>query len=117
MASRFRVLVTTKHIISRKKVDLVKQAASEFPCAVLMKVGDDSGIMFAEGDGALEWLQAVKKLRFRNFKLRRKELISSAFLDLPPGKVIEYESVRELAKYLSRRLEFYEWWRIHMGYK
>lgn len=60
MAPLFRVLVTTKHIISRKKIELVKQAASDFPCAVLMKVGENSGIMFAEGKGALEWLKVVK---------------------------------------------------------
>ncbi|RKF53969.1 hypothetical protein OnM2_100017 [Erysiphe neolycopersici] len=113
----FRILVTTKHIISPKKIDLVKKAASDFQCAVLMKVGQNSGMMFAEGKEALKWLQVVKKLRFRNLKIQKKELVSSALLDLPPGKVIKYESVRELATFLSRRLELYEWWKIHMGYK
>ncbi|KAI6247502.1 hypothetical protein HI914_03844 [Erysiphe necator] len=117
MASIFRVLVKTDHMISRKKIDLVKKASQDFPCAVLLKVGGKPGMMFAEGEGAEKWLNVVKKLRYKGFRLQKKELVSSALLDLQPGKVIEFESVRDLAAFLSKRLELYEWWRTHMGYK
>ncbi|TQS33924.1 hypothetical protein Golomagni_05716 [Golovinomyces magnicellulatus] len=117
MSPIYRILVKTHHITSRKKIIALTAAAKKNSCSVILKVGDPPGIMLAEGEGALQWLKVVKKLRYKDYDLRKKELVETALLKLKPGQVLELNSVKELASFLGIREDLLEWWRVNMGYK
>ncbi|RKF80875.1 hypothetical protein GcM1_188001 [Golovinomyces cichoracearum] len=117
MTPIYRILVKTHHITSQKKIIALTAAAKTFSCSVLLKVGDPPGIMIAEGEDALQWLKAVKKLRYKDYCLRKKELVETSLLKLKPGQVLEFNSVKELASFLGAQGDLLEWWRVNMGYK
>lgn len=60
MALPHRVLIKTHHMTSRTKIQTITKAAKRLSCSVLLKVGDPPGIMLAEGEGALEWMETVR---------------------------------------------------------
>ena len=67
MAPIYRVLIKTHHMTSRKKILALTKAAKRLSCAVLLKTGGPPGIMLAEGEGALEWMEIVRVSNF-NYK-------------------------------------------------
>lgn len=48
---------------SRKKILVITKAAKRLSCSVLLKTGGPPGIMLAEGEGALEWMEVVRVSR------------------------------------------------------
>ena len=60
MAQIYRVLIKTHHMTSRKKILAITKAAKRLSCSVLLKTGGPPGIMLAEGEGALEWMEIVR---------------------------------------------------------
>jgi hypothetical protein len=60
MALPHRILIKTHHMTSRTKIQTITKAAKRLSCSVLLKVGDPPGIMLAEGQGALEWMEVVR---------------------------------------------------------
>jgi hypothetical protein len=45
---------------SRKKILVITKAAKSLSCSVLLKTGGPPGIMLAEGERALEWMEVVR---------------------------------------------------------
>jgi hypothetical protein len=119
---------------SRTKIYAITKAAKRLSCSVLLKVGDPPGIMLAEGQGALEWMEVVRvrpallgmlddhanakvqKLRYKDYQLLKKEAVEECRLGVPAGTVRELTSVKEFGAFLSRDDEIYRWWRVNMGY-
>ena len=58
----FNALIRTHHITSRKKVAVLKKAASTHGCRVLLRSGGSPGIMYVEGseNGVEQWVAAVQ---------------------------------------------------------
>ncbi|CCU75354.1 unnamed protein product [Blumeria hordei] len=117
MPSTFRILVQTHHMTSRRKIYALTKAAKSLGCGVILKVGRPPGIMLAEGERALQWLDLVKQLRYKDYRLLKKELIAQPLLDVPVGRVVEVTSVKELSTFLRTNTQLYEWWRLNMGFK
>lgn len=60
MASLYRILIKTHHMTSRKKILIITKAAKRLSCSVVLKTGGPPGIMVAEGEGAMEWMEVVR---------------------------------------------------------
>jgi hypothetical protein len=60
MASLHRILIKTHRMTSRKKILAITKAAKRLSCSVVLKTGGPPGIMMAEGNGALEWMEVVR---------------------------------------------------------
>lgn len=60
MASIYRVLIKTHHMTSRKKIFAITKAAKRLSCSVILKTGGPPGVMLAEGEEALEWMEIVR---------------------------------------------------------
>lgn len=101
---------------SRTKIQTITKAAKRLSCSVLLKIGDPPGIMLAEGEGALEWMETVRRLRYKDYQLLKKEAIKEYRLDVPIGSVKELTSMKDLGAFLSRDDQIYRWWRVNMGY-
>lgn len=58
----FNALIRTHHITSRKKVAILKKAASNHECYVLLRSGGSPGIMYVEGSerGVEQWVATVQ---------------------------------------------------------
>ncbi|EKD21639.1 hypothetical protein MBM_00752 [Drepanopeziza brunnea f. sp. 'multigermtubi' MB_m1] len=118
-----RILIRTHHMTSRKKILAITKAAQRFSCAVVLKTGrGPPGVMLAEGEGegAREWLEVVRKLRYKDFHLVKREVVlRRGLVGVEPGEVRELTSLRDLGALLQEEgnAEMYEWWRVHMGYK
>jgi len=63
MPPLYRVLIKTHHMTSRKKILTITKAAKRLSCSVILKTGGPPGIMLAEGEGALEWMEIVRVRR------------------------------------------------------
>ncbi|KAH6676247.1 hypothetical protein B0J14DRAFT_536554 [Halenospora varia] len=116
-----RILIKTHHMTSRKKIATITRAAKRLECAVVLKIGSPPGIMLCEGgEGeSREWEDVVRKLRYKDMRLMKRELISENKLvsvGLKNGEVMEIDSIKEYAKLLEKDLELYQWWRVAMGY-
>jgi hypothetical protein len=60
MASLHRILIKTHRMTSRKKILAITKAAKRLSCSVVLKTEGPPGIMMAEGNGALEWMEVVR---------------------------------------------------------
>jgi len=60
MALPYRILIKTHHMTSRTKIQTITKAAKRLSCSVLLKVGDPPGIMLAEGEEVVEWMEVVR---------------------------------------------------------
>lgn len=73
--------------------------------------------MVAEGVLAGDWLEVVRKLRYKDYQLMKREEVDKRGLDVEPGDVKELTSMKELGAFLEKNGGIYEWWRVGMGYK
>ncbi|KAG4421984.1 hypothetical protein IFR04_004843 [Cadophora malorum] len=112
-----RILIKTHHMTSRKKILTITKAAKRLSCSVLLKTGGPPGVMIAEGELAGDWLEVVRKLRYKDYQLMKREEVEKRGLDNEPGDVKELTSMKELGAFLDGNREIYEWWRVGMGYK
>ncbi|KAK0119683.1 hypothetical protein ONS95_011119 [Cadophora gregata] len=112
-----RILIKTHHMTSRKKILTITKAAKRLSCSVLLKTGGPPGVMVAEGELAGDWLEVVRKLRYKDYQLMKREDVGEKGLDVGPGDVKELTGMKELGAFLERNREIYEWWRVGMGYK
>ncbi|KAH8596015.1 hypothetical protein B0O99DRAFT_510689 [Bisporella sp. PMI_857] len=113
----YRILIKTHHMTSRKKIHNITKAAKQLSCRVLLKTGGPPGVMLAEGYGALEWMEVVRKLRYKDYRLLKKEYVESWRLPIDEGTVIELTSMKELGSFLAKDEELLRWWRVNMGYQ
>lgn len=62
----WNALIRTHHIISRKKVARLSQAAKTGKVYALLRVGSTPGLMYVEGDevGVTSWTAQVKVYSF-----------------------------------------------------
>ncbi|PBP25601.1 hypothetical protein BUE80_DR003451 [Diplocarpon rosae] len=118
MAALQRILIRTHHMTSRKKILTITKAAKRFSCAVLLKTGGPPGVMLAEGEGegAGEWLEVVRKLRYKDYHLLKREQVTTRGMAIDPGSVVELTSMKDLGAFLEGRKDVHAWWRLHMGY-
>jgi hypothetical protein len=72
MASIYRILIKTHHMTSRKKIFAITKAAKRLSCSVILKTGGPPGVMLAEGEEALEWMEIVRVSRNSMDDLERK---------------------------------------------
>jgi hypothetical protein len=56
----YRILIKTHHMTSRKKILAITKATKRLSCSVILKTGSRPGIMLAEGESALEWMEIVR---------------------------------------------------------
>ncbi|KAH7355123.1 hypothetical protein BKA65DRAFT_605109 [Rhexocercosporidium sp. MPI-PUGE-AT-0058] len=112
-----RILIKTHHMTSRKKILAITKAAKRLSCSVLLKTGGPPGVMIAEGALAGDWLEVVRKLRYKDYHLMKREEVERRGLDVEPGEVKELSSMKELGAFLEGSGEMLEWWRVGMGYK
>ncbi|EPE08944.1 hypothetical protein F503_04531 [Ophiostoma piceae UAMH 11346] len=118
----FNCLIRTHHITSRKKVQRVRRAASQFDVDwVLIRYGGSPGIMFGEAHDATaltEWVAAVKALRYKDFRCVIRPQPAPPTARGPPLLATgfsETEAVADFAKQMELRgLE--DWWKRGMGY-
>ncbi|CAL3962966.1 hypothetical protein PZA11_000028 [Diplocarpon coronariae] len=116
MAALQRILIRTHHMTSRKKILTITKAAKRFSCAVVLKTGGPPGVMLAEGEGAGEWLEVVRKLRYKDYHLLRREDVKARGMAIEPGSVVELTTMKDLGAFLEGSREMHTWWRVHMGY-
>jgi hypothetical protein len=69
MGSIHRILIKTHHMTSRKKILALCKAAKRLSCSVILKTGGPPGVMLAEGEGALEWMEVVRVNPFTLFSI------------------------------------------------
>ncbi|PVH82191.1 hypothetical protein DL98DRAFT_457217 [Cadophora sp. DSE1049] len=112
-----RILIKTHHMTSRKKILTIAKAAKRLSCSVLLKTEGPPGVMVAEGELAGDWLEVVRKLRYKDYQLMKREEVEKRGLNIEPGDVKELTSMKELGAFLEGNREIYEWWRVGMGYK
>jgi hypothetical protein len=55
-----RVLIKTHHMTSRSKLASITRATKRLSCSAILKTGSPPGVMIAEGEGALEWMEIVR---------------------------------------------------------
>ncbi|EPE35272.1 hypothetical protein GLAREA_10969 [Glarea lozoyensis ATCC 20868] len=115
-----RMLIKTHHMTSRKKIGVITRAAKTHDCSVLLKVGAPPGIMLCEGEenGVKEWENVVRKLRYKDMRLVKRESIekmSLGPLGVETGDVQEIEEIKDFAKLLEGDEGLYQWWRVGMG--
>jgi hypothetical protein len=55
-----RILIKTHHMTSRSKIASITRATKRLSCSVVLKTGSPPGVMIAEGEGALEWMEIVR---------------------------------------------------------
>ncbi|KAH8678584.1 hypothetical protein BGZ60DRAFT_370589 [Tricladium varicosporioides] len=106
---------------SRKKIATITRAAKRLECAVILKIGSPPGIMLCEGgEGESRgWEDIVRKLRYKDMRLMKREVISEkklALLGLKDGEVKEIDDIKQYGKLLEQDAELYQWWRVAMGY-
>ncbi|KAG9238507.1 hypothetical protein BJ875DRAFT_450936 [Amylocarpus encephaloides] len=117
-----RILIKTHHMTSRKKISVITRAAKTLDCVIVLKVGAPPGIMLCEGanGNAKEWETVVRKLRYKDMQLmRRDEGIDRKHLvplGIKDGYVREIPEIKEFAKFLEGDAGLYKWWRVWMGY-
>ena len=56
-------------------------------------------------------------MRYKDFRLLRKEEIQKRALDVEDGNVTDIESLKEFGAFLGRDEGLYSWWRVHMGFQ
>ncbi|TVY46663.1 hypothetical protein LOCC1_G003759, partial [Lachnellula occidentalis] len=116
-----RILIKTHHMTSRKKIGIITRATKRLDCSVLLKVGANPGIMLCEGheNRASEWETVVRKLRYKDMRLLKRESISElhlATLGVKEGDVEEMEEIKDFAKLLEKDPRLFHSWRVGMGY-
>ncbi|CZR63252.1 uncharacterized protein PAC_13149 [Phialocephala subalpina] len=101
---------------SRKKISAITKAAKRLSCSVVLKTGSPPGIMLAEGEEeeAGAWLEVVRKLRYKDYRLVKREAIPKRGLSVEPGNFVETTALKELREFLSKDEELYKWWGLHM---
>ncbi|KAL2070494.1 hypothetical protein VTL71DRAFT_13520 [Oculimacula yallundae] len=97
---------------SRKKIFALTKAAKNLSCSVILKTGSPPGVMLAEGELAGDWLEVVRKLRYKDFRLMKKEVVQRRGLLVEPGHVRELSSVKDFGALLEGNGEIFEWWRV-----
>ncbi|KAL8827427.1 MAG: hypothetical protein Q9170_007015 [Blastenia crenularia] len=112
-----RALIKTHHMTSRRKIQLLTKSAKLTSCSVLLKTGKPPGVMIAEGDeeGVRSWVEGVKRLRYKDYRLLRLEAIEGKQLPIGPGSVLEINSMKELSAYLAE-CDLLNWWTEHMRF-
>ncbi|KAL9021880.1 MAG: hypothetical protein Q9185_000894 [Variospora sp. 1 TL-2023] len=105
---------------SRRKILAIGKAAKQHSCSVMLKTGKPPGVMIAEGDdeaGVKAWVQDVKRLRYKDYRLLRLEAVVDHTRRLPVDRanVEEFESMKELSASLAA-CGVLPWWAEHMGF-
>ncbi|KAI1330663.1 hypothetical protein F5Y16DRAFT_339853 [Xylariaceae sp. FL0255] len=119
--SLFTALIRTHHITSRKKVQRVRKAASQWALPfVLIRSGGAPGIMYAEGscDGVTSWVNFVASLRYKDYRCLRRPALNEVLVP-PPLIEKSFEEVETTAEF-ARRMEergLETWWRSAMDQK
>ncbi|CAO1606464.1 hypothetical protein XANCAGTX0491_009962 [Xanthoria calcicola] len=113
----FRALIKTHHMTSRKKIQAITKSAKHHSCSVLIKTGKPPGVMIAQGteDAVKQWVESVKRLRYKDYRLLRLEAVTAGELSPHPGSITEFGSMKDLSAYLEQ-CEVWEWWAEHMGF-
>ena len=138
----FNALIKTHHITSRKKVAVLRKAASEHDCHVLLRSGASPGIMYVEGRslGVEAWVATVQvlmgigprllrvaqnltegqRLRYKNYQLAARPALVQRDQDMNHRNKIasglyEVATVKEFANKMSER-DILSWWKRGMGY-
>ncbi|KAL9630807.1 MAG: hypothetical protein Q9204_004535 [Flavoplaca sp. TL-2023a] len=113
----YRALIKTHHMTSRKKIQAITKSAKQHSCSVLLKTGKPPGVMIAEGteDALKQWVEGVKRLRYKDYRLLRLEAVTTGQLTTTPGNVTEFGAMKDLSAHLEE-CEVWEWWAEHMGF-
>ncbi|KAL8893643.1 MAG: hypothetical protein Q9192_005067 [Flavoplaca navasiana] len=113
----YRALIKTHHMTSRKKIQAITKSAKQHSCSVLLKTGKPPGVMIAEGteDAVKQWVEGVKRLRYKDYRFLRLEAVTSGQWITTPGKVEEFGAMKDLSAHLEE-CEVWEWWAEHMGF-
>ncbi|KAI4239974.1 MAG: hypothetical protein L6R40_005406 [Gallowayella cf. fulva] len=115
----FQALIKTHHMTSRRKIQAIAKSAKHNACSVVLKTGKPPGVMIAQGEeaGVREWVDGVKRLRYKDYRLLRLEAVKqgSGQLSTPSGNVEELDSMKDLSAYLAE-CEMLPWWTEHMGF-
>jgi len=77
--------------------------------------------MLAEGSEALEWMEVVRKLRYKDYRLMKKEEVSDRKgrldqLGVKQGSVREFGDMKDFGGFLAGDEELLRWWRRNMGF-
>jgi hypothetical protein len=118
--SIFTALIRTHHITSRKKLQRVKKAASQYALPfVLIRSGGSPGIMYVEGSEAEvgAWVSFVRSLRYKDFQCPRKPAATKVLVpsQTTQGSFEEVTSVTEFGCRMEQR-GLTSWWKSAMGY-
>ncbi|KAI4192642.1 MAG: hypothetical protein LQ348_003090 [Seirophora lacunosa] len=96
----------------------IGKAAKKHSCSVMLKTGKAPGVMMAEGDDEAQvkqWVQGVKRLKYKNYRLLRLEAVEGAQLPVERGNVQEFEWMKDLSASLAAS-GVLPWWTEHMGF-
>ena len=57
-----RALISTHHMTSMEKIQIIRKSAKALGCAIVLKIGSTPGVMVAEGSGESvdQWVNSVK---------------------------------------------------------
>ncbi|KAL8948711.1 MAG: hypothetical protein Q9222_005122 [Ikaeria aurantiellina] len=102
---------------SRRKIQVISKSTKHTQCSVLLKTGRPPGVMIAEGteQGIKQWVEDVKRLRYKDYRLLRLEAVNEGRLGISPGSVEELDSMKDLSAYLAE-CDILDWWTEHMGF-
>lgn len=123
MGQLYNALIRTHHITSRKKIAVLKKAAGNHGCYVLLRTGGSPGMMYVEGkqeEDVSSWVSIVQKLRYKDYQLVSRpgptESDASTLnrTTRKPG-LMEVTTVKEFGFIMQER-GLLDWWRTAMGY-
>ena len=116
----YNALIRTHHIVSRVKINKLKEVAKRFDCYALLRTGGVPGVMYVEAQNphnVLRWTEAVRELRYKHYDLRAPVAVSELELSQvgPLGKLEQVYSLKEMVEKMEER-ELTDWWRKAMGF-
>jgi hypothetical protein len=126
----FHALIRTHHIVSRRKLSILRSAAKDLGCGVVLRTGGVPGLMYVASQDEKHvsaWVERARGLRYKDFQVLR------APMELPnydygkgtsggPKNGAEQEwqweevaEVKDFGRRMGERV-LWEWWREAMGY-
>ncbi|KAI1262285.1 hypothetical protein F5Y18DRAFT_430186 [Xylariaceae sp. FL1019] len=118
-AQVFTALIRTHHISSRKKLQRVKKAASQYAVPYVLIRSGAPGIMYAEGneESVTAWVSFVRGLRYKDFQCPRKPALNQIHMQ-PQINESSFQEVTSIAEFGDRieQKGLTSWWKAAMGY-
>jgi hypothetical protein len=129
MAS-FHALIRTHHIVSRRKLCILRSAAKDLGCGVMLRTSGVPGLMYVASQDETRvsaWVEKARGLRYKDFQVLRAPMAlpnygvdkgASDGSENGAEQGWQWEEVAEVKDFgrLMGERGLWEWWREAMEY-